>query len=319
MAGLGAVLFVLFLSPTVGAVPLNAFIPFGPPVGDTRLPVDDNSSSPLISLYVPFHFFGVPQSTLFVNNNGNITFGASLSDFTPFAFPSGNKIIAPYSTDVDTRGSPDVSGDGLNDVYFSERTNQTDLSAISTIVNKAFGGAFAATSAFVATWDHVGYFSSHADKRNTFQAVLATNWAQSYVIFHYLDQGMQWEVGDADGGVGGFLPIGGKGTPAAAGFDAGDNVNFSTIIGSFMPGTSTTLQNGSNISVPGRWVFQVHTSVISSPPILLGDINNDGLINAVDTDLVLQVLVGLTPTAAIHFASAGDVMPMASLTTAMHC
>src|SRR5215467_12188127 len=118
LAGLGAVLFVLFLSPTVGAVPLNAFIPFGPSVDDTRLPVDDNSSSPPISLYVPFYFFGVPQLTLFVNTNDNITFGASLSDFTPFAFPSGNKIIAPYSTDVDTRGSPDVSGDGLNDVYF---------------------------------------------------------------------------------------------------------------------------------------------------------------------------------------------------------
>jgi hypothetical protein len=118
---------------------------------------------------------------------------------------------------------------------------------------------------------------------------------------------MQWEAGDADGGVGGFLPIGGTGTSAAAGFDAGDNVNFSTIIGSLMPGISTTLQHGSNINVPGRWVFQVNTSAISSPPVLLGDINNDGLINAVDPGLVLQVLVGLTPTAAIHFASAGDV------------
>src|SRR5262245_53343841 len=95
---------------------------------------------------------------------------------------------------------------------------------IPSIVNKAFGGAFAATSAFVATWDHVGYFSSHADKRNTFQVVLATDGAQSYVIFHSLDKGMQWEVGDADGGVGGFLPIGGTGTSAAAGFDAGDTI-----------------------------------------------------------------------------------------------
>ena len=61
LAGLGAVLFVLFLSPTVRAVPLNAFIPFGPSVGDTRLPVDDNSSSPLISLYVPFYFLVCPN------------------------------------------------------------------------------------------------------------------------------------------------------------------------------------------------------------------------------------------------------------------
>src|SRR5712691_5787924 len=139
LAGLGAVLFVFLLSPTVGAVPLNAFTPFGPSAGDARLLANDDGSSTIINLRVPFHFFGVPQSTLFVNNNGNITFGAALSDFTPFVFPSGNKIIAPYFADVDTTGPPDVSGDGLDDVYFSERTNLTDLGAMSTIVNRAFG------------------------------------------------------------------------------------------------------------------------------------------------------------------------------------
>jgi hypothetical protein len=71
-----------------------------------------------------------------------------------------------------------------------------------------------------------------------------------------------------------------------------------------MPGISTILHNGSNISVPGQWVFQVNTSVIP-PPVLLGDINNDNVINAVDARLVLEALVGLPP--AIHFASAGDV------------
>ena len=198
-----------------------------------------------------------------------------------------------------------MSGDGLDDVYFSERTNQTDLGVISTIVNQAFGGAFTATSAFVATWDHVGYFSSHIDKLNTFQVVLTTDGVQSFVIFHYLDNGMQWEAGDADGGVGGFIPIGGTGTSATAGFDAGDNVNFSTIPGSLMPGISTLLHNGSNVSVPGQWVFQVNTNVVSSPPVLIGDINNDNVINAVDARLGLEALVGLPP--AVHFASAGDV------------
>ena len=304
LAGLGAVLFALLLSPTVAAVPLNAFIPFGQAAGDTRLQANDDGSSLPITLRVSFPFFGVPQQTLFVNNNGNITFTSSLPDFTPFVFPSGNKINAPYFADVDTTGSPDVAGDGRDDVYFSERTSQTDLIVISTIVNQAFGGAFAATSAFVATWDRVGYFSSHVDKLNTFQVVLTTDGEQSFVIFHYLDNGMQWEAGDADGGVGGFIPIGGTGTSAAAGFDAGDNVNFSTVTGSFMPGISAILHNGSNISVPGQWVFQVDTSVIS-PPVLLGDINNDKVISAVDARLVLEALVGLLP--AIHFAPAGDV------------
>ena len=305
LASLGAVLFALLLSPTVTAVPLSAFIPFGQAAGDTRLQANDDGSSQTISLHVPFPFFGVPQPTLFVNNNGHITFTSPLSDFTPFVFPSGNKIIAPYFADVDTTGSPDVAGDGLNDVYFSERTNQTDLIVISTIVNQAFGGAFTATSAFVATWDHVGYFSSHVDKLNTFQVVLTTDGEQSFVIFHYLDNGMQWEAGDADGGVGGFIAIGGMGTSATAGFDAGDNVNFSTVPGSLMPGISTILHNGSNINVPGRWVFQVNANVVSSPPMLIGDINNDNVLNAVDARLTLEALVGLPP--AVHFASAGDV------------
>ena len=97
LAGLGAMLFALLLSPTVAAIPLSAFIPFGQAAGDIRLQANDDSSSSPINLRVPFHFFGVPQQTLFVNNNGNITFNSSLFDFTPFAFPSVNQIIARTS------------------------------------------------------------------------------------------------------------------------------------------------------------------------------------------------------------------------------
>jgi hypothetical protein len=191
LAGLGAVLFVLLLSSTVAAVPLSAFIRFGQAVGDTRLQANDDGSSAPISLRESFPFFGVSQQSLFVNNNGNITFNSSLSDFTPFAFPSVNQIIAPYFADVDTTGPPDVSGDGLDDVYFSERTNQTDLGIISTIVNQAFGGAFAATSAFVATWDHVGYFTSHVDKLNTFQGRPDDRWGTE---LRHLPLPRQWDA-----------------------------------------------------------------------------------------------------------------------------
>ena len=177
-------------------------------------------------------------------------------------------------------------------MYFSERANQTDLGVISTIVNQAFGGAFTAASAFVATWDHVGYFSSHVDKLNTFQVVLTTDGVQSFVIFHYLDNGMQWEAGEADGGVGGFYSHRRDRDVGYGGVDAGDNVNFSTVPGSLMPGISTLLlHNGSNVSVPGQWVFQVNTNVVSSPPVLIGDMNNDNILNAVDARLVLEALV----------------------------
>ena len=64
LAGLGAVLFALFLAPTVAAVPLSTFIPFGQAVGDTRLQANDDGSSLAINLRVPFPFFSVPQQYL---------------------------------------------------------------------------------------------------------------------------------------------------------------------------------------------------------------------------------------------------------------
>src|SRR5437764_4589142 len=187
LAGLVTVWCIILFAPAVGAIPLNAFIPFGQSV-DTLLATGDDNSSAAISLSTPFAFFGTAHSSLFVNNNGNITFGSPLSTFTPFAFPSMDQIIAPYFADVDTGGG--VPPNGGNAVYYSERTNQTDLGAISTIINRAFGGSFHTTSAFVATWDHVGYFSSHTDLLNTFQVVLATDGVRSFVIFHYLDNGI---------------------------------------------------------------------------------------------------------------------------------
>src|SRR5436309_5526134 len=66
---------------------------------------DDNSS---IQTRLPFevNFFGRTFSSLFVNNNGNVTFDFPLSTFTPFALSTtGVSIIAPFFGDVDTRGA----------------------------------------------------------------------------------------------------------------------------------------------------------------------------------------------------------------------
>jgi fibronectin type 3 domain-containing protein len=72
--------------------------------------------------------------------------------------------------------------------------------------------------AFGVNWNHVGYFSGHADLKNTFQLVLIDRSDVApgafQVEFNY-DQ-IQWETGDASGGKGGF-----GGTPARAGFSDG--------------------------------------------------------------------------------------------------
>lgn len=185
-----------------------------------------------------------------------------MSTYTPFAFPGDKVIIAPYFADVDTRNG-NVQGDSLNDLYYSARTGSSDLTAVSSVISSAFGTSFSATSAFIATWDHVGYFARHHDPftTNTFQVALATDGLDSYAIFNYLDDGMYWEAGNASGGTGGF-----GGTPAVAGFDKGDNINYYMILGSKANGIAEILEDGSNVSIAGQFIFKVNETTITPPP-----------------------------------------------------
>ena len=88
------------------------------------------------------NFFGQTFTQVYVNNNGNLTFGDSFSDFTPNALAEGVMcdrgntcpIIAPFFADVDTTGT----GSGL--VQYGNAT-----------VN--------GFNAFVANYINVGYFA----------------------------------------------------------------------------------------------------------------------------------------------------------------
>ena len=86
---------------------------------------------------------------------------------------------------------------------------------------------------------------------NTFQCVLATDGLKSFAIFLYADGEIQWTTGDASDGSNGL-----GGTPAHAGFNAGDGIRFALLPQSDTPeiiNVSTT----SNIGMPGVWMFQV--------------------------------------------------------------
>jgi hypothetical protein len=91
-------------------------------------------------------FFGKVYNNFYVNNNGSISFGSPVGEFTPSAFPGAPApIIAPYWADVDTTNQP-----GGGRVFF----NLDDPSAL------------------VVTWSKVGYFSGNNDRLNDFQLVL---------------------------------------------------------------------------------------------------------------------------------------------------
>src|SRR5690606_4385092 len=111
-------------------------------------------------------------------------------------------MIAPWWGDVDTRGG---GAPARNGVYWSIGPGR-----------------------FVATWHNVGYYSRHDNLRNDFQLILtaAPPGAGDFdVEFRY--NRCEWTTGDASGGRGGF-----GGTPAQAGFDAGNLRDYVAVPGS---------------------------------------------------------------------------------------
>ena len=179
-------------------------------VGQSRN--DDGFSGP-INLGFTLNFFGTNYTQFWANNNGNISFGAGIDSFTPTGPVGANQpVISPFFADVDTRNL--ASG---------VMTLRTDI-----------------PNQIIVTWDMVGYFDSHADKLNSFQLVLrgpgfAIPAGEGQIGFFY--KSMQWETGDASGGVGGF-----GGTPAAVGFGDGEG-DGQTLQGSIANGISGVVAN----------------------------------------------------------------------------
>ncbi|MBF2057618.1 MAG: hypothetical protein IGQ45_10465 [Cyanobacterium sp. T60_A2020_053] len=202
--------------------------------GEQIMQRNDDGSSSVVTLPFPVNFYGQVYNELFINNNGNISFNSSLGSYTPEQFPIASQpIIAPYWADVDTRNEES----GL--VYLGFPNEDT----------------------VVVTWDNVGYFSSNVDLTNTFQLVLRDRSENTGITgdfdieFRYGQ--LEWTTGDASDGEGGL-----GGTPAQAGFDAGNLEDFFILPGSFTEDV-LDLVNTSNVSerTPGLWSFSIRSGV----------------------------------------------------------
>jgi len=185
----------------------------GANIGDVTGRNDDGFSGPVALGYTLNNFFGSDYSSIFINNNGNVTFEDGLAAFTPTG-PQGasQPVIAPFFADVDTRNA----SSGV--VYVNQ-----------SIANET-----------IITWDRVGYYGSRDGKLDTFQLVIrgagyATPAGEGQIGFFYGD--MNWETGNASGGSGGF---GGK--AAAVGFGDGQQNGF-VLAGSNQGGISGIVDN----------------------------------------------------------------------------
>lgn len=139
---------------------------------------NDDGSTGLINLPFTFCLYGDNYTSLYINNNGNVSFGAPYGTFSSNPFPDPTYVmVAPFWGDVDTRG-------GFGQVVYRIYPN-----------------------AIYVNWEEVGYYSIHGDLLNTFQLILSDGTDPlvglgNNVAFCYQD--MQWTTGDASQGVGGF-------------------------------------------------------------------------------------------------------------------
>lgn len=275
------------------------------------LPANDDGSTDAVSLPFTASYFGSEYGELFINNNGNVTFGGPLGQYTPAELASMDlAIIAPLFADVDTRDP------GSAQVTYGDAT-------------------FEGRPALCVNWDGVGYFDLHVDKLNEFQLLLVDRSdvapGDFDIIFNYGQ--IQWETGDESGGVDGL-----GGISARAGYADGAGTAFelpgSGENGALLDSSPTGLIHDS-LGAPesGRYVFAVRSGTPSvptptptatptptttptptatatatdtptptntptntrtpTPILLLGDTSCDGLVNAIDVTFILQLNAGL--------------------------
>ena len=232
---------------------------------------NDDGSTGAVALPFPINFYGNTYQSLYVNNNGNVTFNQRLGTYTPFQLTASTPpIIAPFFADVDTRGA------GSHLVTYGTTT-------------------YEGRRAFCVYWDEVGYYSAHTDKLNTFRLYLVDRSDERPgdfdIVFDY--RRIAWETGDASGGSGGF-----GGTSAGAGFSSGTNnpngffqIPGSLVNGAFLDGGSHSLTAGSRDSggQPGVWRFRVRSGLSDGVHSLSGRVVAGSSGGTPVTDALVQV------------------------------
>src|SRR5437879_3529439 len=215
------------------------------------LPANDDASTGAVPIGFTVNFFGQSFSTLFVNNNGNVTFDEPLAEFTPFDLTATHRIIlAPFFADVDTRGQ----GSGVV-TYGNDNVN--------------------GRPAFGVNWINVGFFPARTDKLNSFQLVIIdrSDVTPSAFDVEFNYDKIQWETGGASDGMDGL-----GGFSARAGFSNGTGapgtffeISGSAVNGAFLDTNLTTglIHRSLGSTQLGRFVLQVRTGRVVQADVSL--------------------------------------------------
>ncbi|XP_030833839.1 sushi domain-containing protein 2 isoform X3 [Strongylocentrotus purpuratus] len=264
---------VLILCLTWAAESQAELYPYGTGNADTALS-KQNDFALRVTLDRAFPFGGKYYSTLYIGDNGIISFDEEVSEESDEA---RNRNL-PYYYDVDGDGriedpdtifafwaDVDITGDGGN-VYYRVTTSTTTLNQATTDVQTYFRSNvdFSAQVVIVVTWDDVSFFdqTGASDPRNTFQAVLIHDGQESFVLLNY--GSITWVVGtrmDGDPNTGLYTDtqIG----IAIVGFLMGDG----TIVKNFAyeQDTLRSLSADSNVEVEGVYAYKVDGNSVIDP------------------------------------------------------
>jgi Nidogen-like/Carboxypeptidase regulatory-like domain len=191
--------------------------------------IDDSPSAGPINLGFTMNFFGTNRSQVFVNNNGNVTFGQANTQWEPLDLTHTTiPIIAPFFADVDT----------------------TDPSSgVTTYGTTTFNGH----NAFCVNWVHVFGFGKGTTLYDSFQLLIIDQGSGNFDLWFNYDK-ITWDTTTALGTT----------TIAGVGFSAGTgqlNTFFvfpgSGQSGTFLDSNATTglVNNSRNTTQKGRYIF----------------------------------------------------------------
>lgn len=209
---LATALAVAFAGPALAAPIASGF-------DTTSLGRTDDGYSGAVDIGFDVNFFGNTYSSLYVSNNGYVTFGGGQGNYSPVGLGAsyvGRPIIAAFYDDVDTRNQ--ASG-----------------------VTAYGSGTYAGHTAFGVTWPGVGYYYLGGDRLDAFQMILADRSDLGVGDFDlYFNYGaIQWDSASTTHG-------------AAVGFNAGNGADGSffeapgsLVTGAFVDGGPDALQTSS--------------------------------------------------------------------------